>query len=190
MGAGPPAASGFVASAPPVPSLAAGNGVPGCPEARRSAVAPSPAVLRCRARRKAASQRCPGVPPLRRGQSPGSGSPARSSAPSQTCPPTPRSRWLSLPPLLHRGPGGHPARCGTVVRQILRLAGANVPPPCSPAPPRAEGGHGPAPGAAVPSGIPAPEGDAGAWGLTWSGAARRVEDGDCQAWGSFWAQGG
>lgn len=112
MGAGPPAASRTLCSC----------GEHGARLPHGSAIHPPLSrVLRCRARRNAASQRCPGSL-LRRGQFPGSGSPP--------CAPTPRTCWLSLLPAF-TGAGRHPDRWGSVIRQVLHPTGTSVSAPHS-----------------------------------------------------------
>lgn len=133
-GAGTP---GCLPRAPPRSSLR----LRGCPVAPTLGDRP---VLQNRAWRKAASRHCPGVP-LPQDPSPGSGSPARSSAQS-ACPRSPGSCWA---PAL--GQSRHPPAAAALSRSSQSR------------------GRAPAP---VPAGIPAPKGDAGAQGLIWSGGGQ------------------
>lgn len=116
---GPPAVSGFVAPAPPVPSLAAGSEMPGCPQAQRATVAPSAAGQggkRLRGTARGPSAQAGTVPGLRLSSPEQRPKPALSADPMlllafPACPPTPGARRSSCP--LGNGhpadPAPHPA---------------------------------------------------------------------------------
>lgn len=144
-------------------SLAAGSGVPGCPEARRSIITPSCSAGQGgkRLRSTARGSLCPGW----------DGPRVRLSSPER-CPLSPARR----PPACPSSPGAWRVPAGE--RSILHLVTTDVPPPRSA--PGAKRRHHPALGTVLSSDISAPKRDAGAWGLIWSGAAQRVEDRDHQ----------